>query len=80
MIFMSTSPCRSQLLYFIMSAFLVFNWFRLFVGVTFDWSCDRNVTHVITADLDPTKDTVLFNNAQVIYHFYQHKPFGPDFR
>ena len=76
MIFMSTSPCRSQLLYFIMTAFLVFNWFRLFVGVTFDWSCDRNVTEVITADLDPTEDTVLFNNAQVIY-LLCHKPSGP---
>ena len=80
MLFMSSSPYRSQLLYFIMSTFLVFNWFRLFVGVTFDWSCDRNVTEVITADFDPTDDTVLLNNAQVICHFHQHKPFGPDFR
>ena len=53
------------MLYFVMIAFLVFNWFRLVVGVTFDWSCDRNVTEVVTADFDPTENTVLFNDAQV---------------
>ena len=49
-----------------MASFLVFNWFRLVVGVTFDWSCDRNVTEVITADFDPAENTVFFKNAQVI--------------
>ena len=49
-----------------MVSFLVFNWFRLFVGVSFDWSCDGNVTEVVTVDLDPTENTVLFNDAQVI--------------
>ena len=49
-----------------MVSFLVFNWFRLVVGVTFDWSCDRNVTEVVTVDLDPTENTVLFNDARVI--------------
>ena len=48
-----------------MASFLVFNWFRLVVGVTFDWSCDRNVTEVVTADFDPEENTVLFKNAQV---------------
>ena len=51
---------------------MVFNWFRLVVGVTFDWSCDRNVTGVVTADFDPAEDTVLFNDAQVIISNFLH--------
>ena len=57
---------RSQLLYFVMASYLVFNWFRLVVGVTFDWSCDRNVMEVVTADFDPAENNVIFNKTQVI--------------
>ena len=70
-----SSPPRSQLLYFIMAAFLVFNWFRLVVGATFDWSCDHNVQEVITAAFDPSNGAVMFSNNQVVAtHWRAAKP------
>ena len=54
-----------------MAAFLVFNWFRLVVGATFDWSCDHNVQEVVTAALDPSNGSVIFSNDQVVAMHWQ---------
>lgn len=50
----------SQILFFIMSGFFCFNFYRMSVGIDYDWSCSSNVdsSEIIEVDNDQINDTL----------------------